>query len=236
MREIGLVGFSVWQHAVVWQPDGGWLLQPGVWADHPDFAYAGRERIHPGMTPLKIPDVNWDSSHAHRWPAFLLSERRGLANNSSAIAEIDRMRVGLAKQLTAKVLVPPTADFHGWRLTNFLDGRNGVFRYNYNQQEGFGYNPYELSGTWLMGWWSLLGDAEIGKSYRQEVGCLPWGIRERAIHLGPRPAKSDESRDAAILKEAENPNSPWVNGFAEFWVRTAAALVISDNQLIKTLK
>ena len=55
---------SVLQQKVVPQEEGGWLFQPGVWAEFSEYAYAGHEDKVPGMAPFPLADVAEDTSHS----------------------------------------------------------------------------------------------------------------------------------------------------------------------------
>jgi len=51
-------------------------------------------------------------------------------------------------------------------LKNFMCGHNGYYRWNYQtHEEGTGYGPYQLSGTFTLGWWSLLGGTDLADLY-----------------------------------------------------------------------
>lgn len=144
---------------------GGWLFQVGVGYDHPDKAYVGHETITEGMEPKPREDVPQDSNHAHRLPLHLRSYQ-------SAQTEVERWnlfvlrRKQLANQMVNYVL--KNVDGH-WLTTTFMDGTNGVYRYSYNT-EGVG---YDLSGTFLLGWWSLLEDERIQSCYHDILERFP---------------------------------------------------------------
>lgn len=56
--------------------------------------------------------------------------------------------------------------------TTFMDGTCGVYRYSYNE-EGVGYDKYEMSSTLLIGWWALLCDTRITEMYRSLLDRFP---------------------------------------------------------------
>ncbi len=145
-----------------WQIDGGWLFQPGVWADHSDYIYAGHTQIVPGMEPYPVTAIAQDTSHSHRFPLWLISLAEAYGDSDSERQFYQNIRGGLTNQFFNKVLVSPTSSFPGYRTKNFLDGWNGIYRYEYvSQGKGKGYGPYELSGTLTLGWWTFLGGKEI---------------------------------------------------------------------------
>lgn len=165
--------------------DGGWLYQVGVWRDHPDNNYSAQTQIRPGMKASKKDDVTMDSSHFHRFALFL----RSLANASTGSDKrlFEDARSGLAKQLLGVVLVPPDDKFGAYRLTNYMNGWNGVYRFSSNAAvgEGKGYGPYQLSGTFLLGWWSFLGDSEVQAAYRTASQGFPLPEPVLETYLGP---------------------------------------------------
>ena len=131
---------------------GGWLFQPGVWTDHPDYAYAGNETITPNVQAKTRDDIPWDSSHSIRIAALLDSFYRD--QNDEAGQELFRVRQEqLATQLIEYVLKRVDGK---WLATTFMDGTNGVYRYEYHE-EGVGLESYRLSIFLLLGWWTLLG-------------------------------------------------------------------------------
>ncbi len=223
INEVLDVAYEVFQQRAAWLPDGGWLFQPGVWDDYPDYAYAGCLKKKKGLQPSPVHGVATDSSHSHRFPLWLSS--LAAADSSSAGRRKGyylELRRGLAKQFFLKVLLPPTADFSAFRLTNYMDGSNGIFRWNYpTQGEGRGYGPGELSGTLLLGWWTFLQIPEIRDVYRDIARQFPLPATVVALYLGP-----DTSRQREPLVKGEN---PYRNGFYELICRLAGALPRQDD-------
>lgn len=167
------VAQAAFEQEVAWGDDGGWLLQPGVWTDHPDYEYAGRTAEVPGMDPLPVPGIASDSSHAHRLARWLCSLRDAGSAGDPRYDMYQRLVAGLATQLTRHALVPPSDGRRLYLVTNYVDGWNGVYRWGYGDDPDDGYGPYELSGTWLLGWWAFLGDPEVQTAYRQSAACFP---------------------------------------------------------------
>lgn len=147
---------------------GGWLFQPGVYYDHSDMVYAGHETITEGMEPMLREDVPSDSSHSHRLPLFLRSYQSAQTDQTGWDLFALR-REQLANQMVNYVL--KNVDGH-WLTTTFMDGTNGVYRYSYHE-EGVGLEGYDLSGTFLLGWWSLLEDSRITAVYQDILGTFP---------------------------------------------------------------
>lgn len=148
--------------------DGGWLFQPGIWSDHPDYAYAGNETITEDIQPKSREDLTEDSSHSHRLPLYLRSWQSAQPNETCWELFTLR-REQLANQLANHVLRKVDG---AWLCTTFMDGTNGVYRYEYHE-EGVGLAGYDLSGTFLLGWWSLLGDSRITRVYQDILEQYP---------------------------------------------------------------
>lgn len=198
---------------VEWQADGGWLFQPGVWTDHPDFLYAGQPQKVVGMKPAPLPDVAEDASHSLRRPLWIVSLLHA-ARDSKEAAYYARLLKGLEKQFYVHVLVPPTLDFPAYRTKNWMDGRNGVFRWNY-QHRGptWGYGPYELSGSFRLGWWAFLGSKRVSAAYADQARRYP---------LPPLVLSTyDPNSPAAALRNGPNRQR---EGFYELIARLASRL------------
>ena len=173
----------VFTDEVTLHSDGGWLLQPGVWNDYPDHAYSGNQRKLPNLEKLQRKVSVADVSHSHRFPLWLTS----LCDSWSPKDQRNKYRLlksGLGKQFKHKVLVPPTNEFPFWRTNNFMDGWNGVYRWNHFTTGGQnGYGPFELSGTILLGWWSFLpGTVNL---YSDLAGSFPLSTDRKNLYQGP---------------------------------------------------
>jgi hypothetical protein len=198
-------------------PDGGWLFQPGVWADHPDFLYAGQEQKVPGMPAAPLRDVAEDASHSFRFPLWLTSLIEAYPSGSADRAYYEGLRRGLARQFLADVLVRPTPDFAGYRITNFMDGRNGVYRWGYQGRRDWGVGPYELSASLTLGWWAFLADDSVRPVYRDLASRFPLGPQVLRLYVGgPTAASTRDPR--RIIAES------WADNLRELIVRLAALL------------
>ena len=185
------VAKEVFQRRVVYDNQGRWVFQPGVWADHPDFVYAGNPALAPRLQPRKVPDVAEDSSHSHRMPMWLTSFAQAYPRGSTDRRYYESLKRGLEKQFYEKVLVPPSPEFPGYRMTNFMDGRNGVYRWEYKGiGKNNGYGPYAVSGALLEGWWSFLDSPRIREVYQKMAAQFPLPAEVEALYLGPGRASS----------------------------------------------
>ncbi len=168
------------------QDNGGWLFQPGVWTDSPSYAYAGNLEIKSGMKPIPVEGIAWDSSHSHRFPLYLTSLITAYQSTDEEYVFYKKIRSSLELQFCETVLKEPTRDFPAYRTTNFMDGRNGVYRWNYSSLgEGKGYGPYELSGTFTIGWWTFLGTDRVKKIYRDLAEMYPFSQKVTSLYDGP---------------------------------------------------
>ena len=164
----------------------GFVFDPGAWTDHPDYLYAGNFALQAGLSPRPVPDIAADSSHSCRQAAVLRSLCFAYPESSSERTFYSRALSELERQFFGRVLVNPVAWFPSYRTVNFMDGRNGVYRYGYTTVgDRLGYAPYELSGTFTLGWWSLLGTARARAIYVDQASRWPLTPKVITTYLGP---------------------------------------------------
>lgn len=192
--------------------EGGWLFQPGVWWDHRDYAYAGYSEPSHDMRPRPIKGIATDTSHSHRFARWLLS-LRDAGGSSKRTAGHQKALQGLEFQLTRKVLQAPSQAFpYGYRTTNYMDGHNGIFRWEYETQgEERGYRPYQLSGTFLFGWWVFLHSAPIYAAYSDAARYFPLANDAVGLYTGPNTTRK-RHRHMQLPKF-------YIGGFAELLTR-----------------
>jgi len=189
LDEILALAFKVFSQEGVFQPGGGWLFQPGVWADHPDYQYAGNMMTRPGIRPAPLRETAADSSHSMRFAAWLTSLMLAYPADSADYRFYQRLRTALEKQFFGKVLLAPTAGQPCYLLNNFMDGSNGVYRWNYESLgKGKGYGPNQLSGSLLLGWWALLGTQRTRHLYADLASRFAWPVQCINFYLGPTSA------------------------------------------------
>jgi hypothetical protein len=216
LLDILATAHEVYQKKVKWKADGGWLFEPGAWSSHPEYRYAGQKSKTVGMAPYPLFDVAEDVSHSLRRPLWLLS-LCSAARDREERELYERLISGLHTQFLAHVLVPPTKTFPAYRLTNWMDGRNGVYRWQYaSRGETWGYGPYQLSGTFTLGWWAFLASTSIANAYAEEAQAFPLSREIEAIYS---PDLSDLDPDAAAVPDP-------IPGFRELLVRLAAKIAI----------
>jgi len=211
--DIVSTALKVFRQEMVYQDGGGWLFQPYVWVDHPDHFYACHREVSYYLEPCRLPQIAWDSSHSHRFPLWLSSLSEGALNSQARVFFLNLKR-GLEKQLFNHVLVPPTSDFPWYRMRNFMDGRNGVYRYNHETlAKGEGYGPYEASGTLLIGWWTFLDTQRIRNVYSDLSRGFPLSQDLLKIYFD----KSRRTRHPIVRDSL-------TNGFRELIVRLSSKL------------
>ena len=172
----------VFEKRVVYIDGVRWLFEPGAWEDHRDFAYAGHADEIAGMDPLKRENVTRDSSHSLRLPLLLISY--------ASYGEVEKdyfleLLKGLSSQLVTSVIVSPDETSDYYRLNNYMDGWNGLYRWNYRTAgEGNGYRPYELSVALFLGWHGFIG-AEAEEIYSTIASSFPLSDGAIKTYLGP---------------------------------------------------
>ena len=189
------------------------FFSPEFWSSHPEFAHSGNTEVLPELPRNVRPNVAEDSAHSHRWPLYL---RSFISNVEGADAALGRdVLQALEQQFFDVVVVWPTEDFPAPRLTNYMDGWNGVYRYGYaTLGRGVGYGPYQLSGIITIGWWGFLpGDRSI-RLWTDFAGKFPLAENVIALYAGPK-----ISRQQGLMSFP----SFFVNGFAELNARLFAA-------------
>lgn len=194
---------QVFTQEVAYQPDGGWIFQPGVWTDHPEYQYAGNQEALPGIQPAPVRGIAPDSSHSLRFPLWLTSLMDANPPDSEEYRFYENLRSGLEKQFFNKVLHQPTAELPCFLITNFMDGSNGVYRWSYQTLgKGNGYGPYQNSASFLFGWWVFLDTDRIRNVYREVAAQFPWPRQCVELYLRPHP--SDVPRPESAFNPASS--------------------------------
>ena len=203
---------------IVRNSSGGWVFQPGVWTDHPDYQFAGNSRAMPGMRPAAVRGIGWDSSHFGRWAFFYRSLMDAYPPGSPQNRFYVDLENGLNTQFITRILVPPSADFPCPRLNNYMDGTNGPFRWGYaTLGPNNGYGPYQLSSALPIGWWAFLESDQSRSLFRKLADQYPWPEQCLDLYLGPPGAGHVRT------KSELDPNSPHMK-FLYLLVRLSADL------------
>lgn len=142
-----------------------WLFQPGALSNLPGYDYAGHTKVFPNMKPKYVKDISWDASHFSRMPGFLNTLTSLFPEQSETGNFLKRLREGLAEQLMTQVVVRPQSEAEVYRFNNYMDGRNGIYRYNYSKSLPNGYGPFTNGTHVFWGWWKLLDSENVSKLY-----------------------------------------------------------------------
>jgi len=193
--DVLLQAHVVWQRRAEWNSEGGWLFQPGYWTDHDDFLYAGNTNKN-NPEKLQVDNLAEDVSHSHRTALWLTSFIN--ASDDSNRVFYDTLLKGLDTQFFNKVLVLPSDSVNTYLTNNFMDGSNGLYRWNFKEnQPNTGFGPFELSGTMLIGWWTFLETERIKNVYRELSLRFPIPENILAIYEArtglPRPENRKEN-------------------------------------------
>jgi hypothetical protein len=130
----------------VGEPVIGAIFEPGDGND-PGYEFAGYSgEAFPETTSLfkaksKVKGVSWDLSHARRFVHVFetfMKSRDVLGLDFPTEDHMEKM----ANQLIYGTF---NRDFKKPLFTNFADGTNGWYRVGYDNREGFGYGPWDLS-------------------------------------------------------------------------------------------
>jgi len=219
ISEILDAAYDVFKKESSFLSDGGWLFQTGVWADYGDYAYVGHLQKGVNLEPKPLRDVSSDVSHSHRFPLWILSLRDAYESSDEEYQYYEKVRKGLAKQFTEKALIPPSNIFQAYRTTNFMDGRNGIYRWNYKTQgPNNGYGPYELSGTFMLGWWAFCGSKKINDSYGEMTRAFPLNDEVISLYTGPNTTRGRHP----LVKLPDF----FKNGYSELLVRLASKMPV----------
>ena len=144
--------------------NGRWLFDIGVWDNHPTFAYSGYSDTKNITVKKPKKNIVTDSAHFMRMPILLWSFQGAFPKDSKEYLQFKSYRLGLEKQFFEKVIVRKNNKI---LMNNFMDGSNGVFRWEYpSLGKGKGYGPYDLTPTLGMAWWALLPGTRIQNLYK----------------------------------------------------------------------
>lgn len=174
---------------ITWYDDGTWQFQVGAWGDYPDYEFAGiedKEKIEEELYlngEYKVKDAVWDSNHFMQMPLYLRSYER-VQKSEKKKADYVKLLRGLSKTFVKKVLVAPNERYNYYRLTNYMDGRNGLYRYGYHE-DGIGYGPYQQSSEFLLGWWAFCDNDSIFEAYDFTSKQFPLNQDGKEIYKDP---------------------------------------------------
>lgn len=184
LRDAEAISLCMHKSGVV-RSGSGWTFQPGRWSTYRDNRYAGREQKGDTSGGVAIvANLAPDVSHFSRWPLFLRSAVDGASTAVDSAYYLELLK-SLASQFETVVAVAPDSSFPGWRTRNYMDGNNGVYRWDYPSHPGDGYGPYELSGSLFGGWWSFLQNDHARHMFSELASGFPYSRESEATYRGP---------------------------------------------------
>jgi hypothetical protein len=214
--DILALGLRVHRELITMLPQGGWVFQAGARSALPEYAYAGQPAIVAGMPEKRVPDIAEDASHSHRTPVWVMSLAGAYAPGTPERDYYEKLAHGLSDQFFRSVLVHPTPDQPFYRVTNFMDGRNGIYRQE--AKDGWRmYGPYQLSGSLDLGWWAFLPSPCTVPVFRDMAASFPRSTGALETYNGGRynpQARANFHRD----------------GHAELEMRLAAEIARADQE------
>ncbi|WP_248513626.1 hypothetical protein [Sporosarcina sp. NCCP-2222] len=155
--------------------EGGWLFQENVWKDHPDYAFSGYnsiKEIEGGKRKVRE-FLNTDSSHGTRLPLQIFSVMKA-TNSMKEKQLLKEVFENIELQFYEKILSRKNEIYI---LNNFMDGSNGVFRYDYETNKGTGYGPHSLSGILMVGWYNFLNTERVSNIFKEMSLQFPIDIK-----------------------------------------------------------
>lgn len=193
LDDIQGVNYLIFKTESYFDDKGKWLFQRGVWSEHPDYAYVGYESKNIINGKKTIATISADSSHFHRFPLWIESFINSYPKETEERNYFIKIKKGLEKQFFEKVLIRPDEKTPFYRLTNFMDGTNGLYRWDYSTIKDNGYGPYELSGTFTLGWWTFLGSERIKEVYLELSQQYPLSEEAIDLYVGPNTSRERNS-------------------------------------------
>ncbi|EXB45629.1 hypothetical protein J699_03150 [Acinetobacter sp. 1000160] len=161
LKEIRNSALQVFKQRSDFDKQGNWLFDKGVYDDFPTYAYAGYNSIDNIKESKPLKNMVSDSSHFFRMPKILLSLQESYPENSENYNLYGLYRNGLNKQFLNNVVKIKDNKIY---LTNYMDGRNGLFRFGYSLKNK-GIEPYKQTYSFGMGWWVFMGSSKIKSLY-----------------------------------------------------------------------
>lgn len=143
--------------------NNAWLLQPGVWADHADYKYAGKSNLNSSSSKTSKANIAWDASHFSRMPGFLNTLGSLFSPTSENGLYISKLQDGLASQFYNNVVLKKDNSRRTYGFTNYMNG-DGIYRFNYKSKKD-GYNSSSNITHVFWGWWKLLNNDRINSMY-----------------------------------------------------------------------
>ncbi|OAD23023.1 hypothetical protein THIOM_001151 [Candidatus Thiomargarita nelsonii] len=129
---------------------------------------------------MMVDGIGMDVSHfLAKWPIFIRIFMEASYDSLKKERFFRNILKGIEIQLFDKVIIPPDENIRIYRLTNYMDGTNGVYRWNYvGRGKNWGYNPSELSCTPFYSSLVLIDSDRIRNWYKELDALYPYSKRE----------------------------------------------------------
>ena len=164
LDDIYQLGVEAFRVRVIFNQEGGWLIQPGYWTNHNDYLYAGNDTIADNIIQIMVPNIGEDFSHSFRYPCWINSFLKASEQGSTTHDFFIKLKAGLSIQIFNSVIQLTSDSTKKYIAKNYMDGTNGVYRYQYSGRKG-GIGPYELTHSIQIGWWSFLDCTKSKEMY-----------------------------------------------------------------------
>lgn len=162
--DILALAYKIFNDRVTYINDSIWYTQLGYRDERRDYQYSGYKSKGDIKKPNAIKNIAPDVNHFQRMPLWLLSLKNGDDKNSSYY---NRLHNYLEKMFIRNIIVFPDEKCKYIRVNNFVDGNNGLYRWNYNTlKEGEGYGPFDLSYSFLHGWYTFIKKESVRDVFR----------------------------------------------------------------------
>ncbi len=254
LDEMHTAAFKLYSIGITPTKNGGWLLQPGKWKDDPDYLYAGHASVPTlaicappdskdprcNLEPRPIDGIGMDVSHfLGKWPIFLTAYRDASYDNKTRHDFFEGLISGIEAQIFNRVIKPQQTR-PPYLLTNYMDGTNGVFRWNYEGRgKNWGYSSFYLSSTPCSSALALLNSDRVRELYKRIYQALPYTSKEITIMggktMGGDECNSDESRLMTSLSSRYNSGDGTMSISdveAELFKKTFAHTLVSKDSWI----
>ena len=154
-----------------------YAFQKGAWSDHRDYLYANYTDIEENMKPFSNKEIEEDISHYSRIPLMLqniacVTEDKNYKANLEAILNVN------SSYFQKEILVDPSNESRIYRLKNYMNGSNGLYRWNYSGRgKDYAHKPYSLSKQLYTGKYVFFS-SDMQDIYKKIVGTFPLELNE----------------------------------------------------------
>lgn len=213
----------------------GWVLQPGAWKNYPAYQYAGCMRAATCTKKSIVDKIAYDSSHSMRLAIMVNRLYEASKINQDPNSHFfQQLRIGLRAQVL-KLITPPSNTFPSYRFMNYMDGTNGLYRFDPKKKHNIYYRPYQNSQSLYTGWWTSLidKDPQNASSASKRLANIYCAMAERFKVINKDNGRllkfytntNGKARNfnSVIATVIGSPN-PWLNGLSLLILRGGCAM------------